>query len=125
MSDEFKAAEPAPATPAQPQSIQVPIDAANMQTTYSNFFRVTGTFEELVLDFGLHTQLMTPTGPEAVHLTNRITMSFFTAKRLMEALRWAVSRHEQNFGFVETDPQKRLRAPLRPPGNTPAGFTQG
>ncbi|HEY8504202.1 MAG TPA: DUF3467 domain-containing protein, partial [Gemmataceae bacterium] len=46
------------AAPAGP-TVQVPINAEDMATSYTNFFRVTGTFEELVLDFGLHTQMMT------------------------------------------------------------------
>lgn len=93
------------------QQVQVPIDAASMETAYSNFFRVTGTTEELVLDFGLHTQMITPTGPEPVKLTQRVVLSFYTAKRLLNALQWAISRHENNFGVLETDPQKRLRNP--------------
>ena len=101
------------AAPAQGDQVQVPIDPTEMATFYSNFFRVTGTFEELVLDFGLHTQMMTPSGPEAVHLNNRVVMSFYTAKRLLSALQWAVSRHENNFGALETDPRKRLRGPMR------------
>jgi len=98
------------------QSMQVPIDAAELQTAYSNFFRVTGTFEELVLDFGLHTQMMTQSGPEPVHLNQRLVLSFYTAKRLLNALQWAVNRHENNFGVLETDPQKRLRSSMRPAG---------
>ncbi|VTS06128.1 DUF3467 domain-containing protein [Tuwongella immobilis] len=101
-------------TQAPGTQMQVPIDADEMQTAYTNFFRVTGTFEELVLDFGLHTQMMTASGPEAVHLSQRLVMSFYTAKRLLNALQWAVSRHENNFGVLETDPQKRLRPGLRP-----------
>lgn len=115
------AARAAAAGQQSAQSVQVPIDSGEMATFYSNFFRVTGTFEELVLDFGLHTQMMTPAGPEAVHLTNRVVMSFYTAKRLLNALSWAVSRHENNFGVLETDPQKRLRGPARPGGGPSSG----
>ncbi len=118
MSEEQTTASAAEAkAPGQGgQTIQVPIDSTELASTYCNFFRVTGTFEELVLDLGLHTQMMTPSGPEAVHLTNRIVMSFYTAKRLLNALSWAISRHENNFGALETDPQKRLRTPMKPAG---------
>ena len=69
------------------------VDTTGMSAAYANFCRVTGTPEELVLDFGLNTQQVTPSGaPEAVRLTQRLTMSFYTAKRLLNALQWAVSR---------------------------------
>lgn len=106
MADETK--------PDGPGNVQVPIDDSELETAYCNFFRVTGTFEELVLDFGLHTQMMTNAGPEAVALNQRLVMSFYTAKRLLQALQWAVTRHESNFGALETDPQKRLRPGVRP-----------
>jgi hypothetical protein len=113
MSDEPKAAE-TPAGGQQAQPVQIPVDAEQMISTYANFFRVTGTPEELVLDFGLNTQQVTPAGtPEAVKLNQRLVMSFYTAKRLLNALQWAVSRYEGNFGVLETDFQKRLRTPPR------------
>ncbi|MFO0807768.1 MAG: DUF3467 domain-containing protein [Gemmataceae bacterium] len=117
MADDPKAP---PADAAQQQAVQIPVDSEHMMASYANFFRVTGTPEELVLDFGLNTQQVTPSGqPEAVKLTQRLTMSFYTAKRLLNALQWAVSRYETNFGVLETDFQKRMRTPggLRPPGS--------
>ncbi len=111
---------PAEGTAAPQQPVQIPVDADNLVATYANFFRVTGTPEELVLDFGLNTQQVNASGqPEAVKLTQRLTMSFYTAKRLLNALQWAVSRYETNFGVLETDFQKRMRTPpgVRPPGS--------
>ena len=95
------------AVPAQ--NVRVDMNPAGLTTTYSNFFRVTGTFEELVLDFGLHTGAIMPNGPEPVKLSQRIVMSFPTAKRLLAALQVALGRHEQLFGAVDVDPQKRMR----------------
>jgi hypothetical protein len=115
MADESKPATETPTTTQPPQAqqqapVQIPVDIDHMVSTYANFFRVTGTPEELVLDFGLNTQQVTAAGtPEAVRLTQRLTMSFYTAKRLLNALQWAVSRYEGNFGVLETDFQKRLR----------------
>jgi Protein of unknown function (DUF3467) len=119
MADDPKA-PPAPPgeAAAQQQQVQIPVDSEHMVGTYANFFRVTGTPEEIVLDFGLNTQQLTAAGtPEAVKLTQRLTMSFYTAKRLLNALQWAVSRYESNFGVLETDFQKRMRPTLRPPGS--------
>jgi uncharacterized protein DUF3467 len=98
----------------QPQQVQIPVDLSNLEAIYANFFRVTGTPEELVLDFGLNTQQMTPSGPETVKISHRLVLSFYTAKRLLGALQWAVNRYENNFGVLETDFQKRLRGPTRP-----------
>ena len=118
MPDDPKPASPAAETGAaqqqQAQPVQIPVDMEHMVSTYANFFRVTGTPEELVLDFGLNTQQVTPAGtPEAVKLTQRLVMSFYTAKRLLNALQWAVSRYEGNFGVLETDFQKRIRSQPR------------
>jgi hypothetical protein len=96
---------------AQPgtQQIQVPIDASEMENVYANYFRVTPTLDEVLLDLGMHAQLMGPTGPEPVHLSHRLIMNFVTAKKLAEVLRLVVSRHEQAFGVIEVDPNRRLR----------------
>jgi hypothetical protein len=112
MAEESK--PEAPNAPQQPAPVQIPVDIEHMVSTYANFFRVTGTPEELVLDFGLNTQQVSPSGaPEPVRLTQRLVLSFYTAKRLLNALQWAVSRYEGNFGVLETDFQKRIRSTPR------------
>jgi hypothetical protein len=95
--------------PQQPPPMRLEISAQGMTTTYANFFRVAGTFEELLLDFGFHTGIVVGTTPEPAKVTHRMVMSFATAKRLLGALQAAIQRHEQTFGPVETDPQKRVR----------------
>src|SRR5437763_277222 len=121
MADEKKPPTPGAeeAAPTQQAPPQIPVDSEHMVSTYFNFFRVTGTPEELILDVGLNTQQVTPTGAlEAVKLNQRLSMSFYTAKRLLNALQWAVSRYEGNFGVLETDFQRRMRpGGLRPPGS--------
>jgi hypothetical protein len=116
--------EPTPATqappqgqqnPPGPQSIQVPIKDADMASIYVNFFRVTGNPDEVLLDLGMYSQVITPTGPEPVDLTHRLIMNFVTAKKLAEVLRVVVARHEQAFGVVEIDPNRRLRIPQQRP----------
>lgn len=112
MSDEID--QPAGAgavvpVPPQPQPMRLDITTQGMSNTYTNFFRVAGTFEELLLDFGFHTGIVVGNTPEAAKLTHRIVMNFATAKRLLGALQAAVARHEQAFGTIETDPQKRVR----------------
>ena len=90
------------------QRVQVEIDDTKALALYANFCRVTGTPEELIIDFGLNPQPFgVPTQPIAI--TQRIITNFFTAKRMLHALQLTVQRHEQTFGVLETDVQKRVR----------------
>jgi hypothetical protein len=92
---------------AAPEQVPVPVDESHIAGTYANFCRVTGTPEELIVDFGLNKQVG-GNSPETIQLTQRIIVNFFTAKRLAAALVMAVQRHEQAFGMLETDVQKRV-----------------
>jgi hypothetical protein len=99
----------APAQPQQQaQSREFSVDSSALLTGYANFARLTGTPEELILDFGLNTQ-MTPTPHEPVKLSQRLVLDYYTAKRLLGALYWAVERHESVYGVLETDIQRRVR----------------
>lgn len=112
MTTESKPTEGQAAAPQQPQ--QYPVDSSQLSTVYANFCRVTGTPEELVCDFGLNTQ-MSPTPTEPLKLTHRLVMNFFTAKRLLGALHMAIQQHENVYGVLEVDVQKRARNQPRPP----------
>ena len=76
--------------------------------SYANFCRITGTPEEIILDYGLNPQ---PFGPpsKAIPVKSRIVMNFYAGKRLEKALRSAILRHEKKFGKLETDVQKRVK----------------
>src|SRR5947209_20247222 len=52
---------------------QFPTDYSSLSTVYTNFCRVSVTPEELVLDFGLNTQI-TPTPSEPIKLSHRVVM---------------------------------------------------
>ena len=100
--------EPAGQTPPQAQRVQVEIDDSKVMALYANFCRVTGTPEELIIDFGLNPQ---PTGTmtHPIPVTQRIITNFYTAKRMLHALNLTIQRHEAFFGVLETDVQKRVR----------------
>ena len=105
--------DPAAQPPAQ--RVQVEIDDSKAMALYANFCRVTGTPEELIIDFGLNPQPFgVPTHP--IPVTQRIITNFFTAKRMLHALQLTIQRHEATFGVLETDVQKRVRpgAPGQP-----------
>jgi hypothetical protein len=111
MTEEFK---PQPTTgtgggQTPPQAPgQFTVDTSQLSTVYANFCRVTGTPEELVLDFGLNTQIQ-PVPSEPIKLTHRLVTNFYTAKRLLFALHQAVQQHERVYGLLEVDIQKRMQ----------------
>jgi hypothetical protein len=114
--DETKAPESKPETKA-PARAEVRFDDSKTIACYANFCRVTGTPEELIIDFGLNNQPMgAPT--DAIPITQRIIVNFFTAKRLLGALSMSVQRHEAAFGVLETDVNKRVQSSARAPAPT-------
>jgi hypothetical protein len=97
-----------PQAAQQPQPVQVEVDDSGALACYANFCRVTGTPEELLIDFGLNPQPFgVPTQPIVV--SQRIVTNLYTAKRLLHVLQLTVQRHEATFGALETDVQKRAR----------------
>lgn len=111
---------PAASTPAaEAPRQQVTVDASKARAAYANFCRVTGTPEELIIDFGLNTQPMgVPSEP--IEVVQRIVMNYYTAKRMMTALSMSLQRHEAAFGVLETDVQKRVMPGVMRPAATPA-----
>ncbi len=107
---------PAQAAPEAQQRQQVQIDDSKILACYANFCRVTGTPEELIIDFGLNPQPFdVPTSP--IPVTQRIITNFYTAKRMLYALQMSIERHEQAFGAVEVNVERRVRPGLvRQPG---------
>jgi hypothetical protein len=107
----------APPTSA-PAAAQVPlptVEAEGLQPIYANFVKVGPAPEELVLDFGLNPNL--PGSPIVpIKVSQRLVMNYFTAKRLWGALALSLQRHEQAFGVLETDVNKRVV----PQGQRPA-----
>lgn len=105
----------APAAEARPAAPQLEVNDTGIAALYANFCRVTGSPEELIVDFGLNPQPMgIPTKP--IQVSQRIVLNFWTAKRLMQALAMSIQRHEAFFGVLETDINKRVKAPARAQG---------
>src|SRR4051812_48035994 len=94
------------ATPQQ-QTTEVHVDDSGTLPAYANFCRVTATPEEVILDFGLNSQPFSP-GIQNVKASQRLVMSFFTAKRLLMAMGMTIQRQEQTFGVIEVDVNRRL-----------------
>ena len=109
---QLNAAGPAAGTAGHPESqpSQVNIDDSKAIACYANFCRVTGTPEELIIDFGLNPQ---PVGPpvQPIAVSQRIITNLYTAKRLLHVLQLTIDRHESTFGALETNVERRVRRP--------------
>lgn len=102
------AAQQQPQQQQQQQQVQINVDDSNVMALYANFCRVTGSPEELIIDYGLNPQ---PVGipKDPIQVKQRIIVNYYTAKRLLAALQMSIQRHEAVFGVLETDINKRLR----------------
>ena len=91
----------------QQRAPRIEVDDTKAVSSYSNFCRVTGTPEELIIDFALNPQPMgVPSQP--INISQRIVTNYYTAKRMLHALQLTIHRHEQAFGVLEIDINKRV-----------------
>jgi len=102
-----KTAEQPAETPAAARPT-VTMNDSNLLASYANLCRVSSTPEELILDLGLNPNPYSQTDT-TVQLSQRVIMNHFTAKRLLAALSVTLQRHEQAFGVLEVDVNKRVK----------------
>ncbi len=101
------AAQETSAQPQAPEQVELKVNDDSVICSYSNFCRVTGSPEELIIDFGLNPNgFRIPRNP--INIKQRIVVNYFTAKRLLAALSMSVQNHERVFGVLETDVNKRV-----------------
>jgi hypothetical protein len=103
-----------PAASGASQEVMLRVDERNLRTSYANAFRTNATAEEVLLDFGLNL-LGAPSKeggqPDIIFQVNeRLVLNYFQAKRLALALGQIVSRHEEQFGVLELDVNKRRKS---------------
>ena len=108
-AEETAAEETAQEAPAARQRVAVQVDDSGSSCSYANFCRVTGSPEELIIDFALNPQPM-GVPSEAIDIDQRVVMNYYTAKRMLVALQMSIQRHEAVFGVLETDINKRVNA---------------
>jgi len=104
------AAGPEPTEAAQEgeRRVKVVVDDSNVVPNYANFARVTATPEEVIIDFGLNPTPFNE-GVQNVKASSRFVMNFYTSKRLFNTLEKTIQRHEEMFGPIELDVQKRVK----------------
>jgi hypothetical protein len=96
------------------RQIQIRLSESDLQTAYANVFSTKARPEEMIIDFGLSMENPAgnqPNQPQVVfHLKQRVVMNYFSAKRLAIALSQAIRRHEEQFGEIELDVNKRRKS---------------
>ena len=92
--------------------VRVQLDERDMKTTYSNAYRIHTAAEEVVVDFGFN--MPDPNAQQAgqspqllFKVTERVVMSYGSAKRLAMSLTQLVKRFEQQFGEIPVQPGQR------------------
>jgi hypothetical protein len=114
MADESLAPRPPAGDAARPAPAALNVDESELRSVYANFYRVYATPEEVVMDFGFNVDLGPRAGAPPVKLTNRVILNLYTAKKLLGWLYQAINRHENLFGNIEVDVNRRLKNPPPP-----------
>lgn len=97
-------------TDPQAAGVQVMLDERDMKVNYSNAYRIHTSAEEVILDLGFN--MPNPNqqpGQQQLlfKVTERMIMTYSSAKRLTLSLQQLVKRYEQQFGEIPTAPAQR------------------
>jgi len=109
MAEEMEQAGQAAA--AGQQQVQVLVDEREMKTLYANAYRIHTAEQEAVIDFGFN--MPNPNAQAGqqqqvlLKVTDRVVISYVTAKRLALSLQQLVKRFEQQFGEIPVQPGQR------------------
>ncbi|OGP62948.1 MAG: hypothetical protein A2V65_07155 [Deltaproteobacteria bacterium RBG_13_49_15] len=83
---------------AQKPTQKIQIDDRGVNVESSDYWLITGTPEEAVFRFGNTKHNVG--GP--VKITNKVGISYYTAKRLLAALAQTIKRYEEALGAINT-----------------------
>ena len=107
MAEETTGAPPAE---GQQQQMQLVLDDREMRTVYVNGYMFQPSGEEVVLDLGFNLPRPNPQGGQPqvwFKVTDRMVMTYSTAKKLAMSLTQFVKRYEQQFGEIPIQPGQR------------------
>jgi hypothetical protein len=96
-----------------PGQVSLPPDPRSLPATYTNYFRASGSAEELILDFGLDAHRHGGDDSEPIVMLQRLVLTWGHAQRLARMLHDLLQRHEQTHG--------PLANANRPPHLSPPG----
>ncbi len=110
MAEENEAGQAAAAAAGGQQQVQVLVDERDMKTLYANAYRIHTAEQEAVIDFGFNMPNPNAQGGQQqvlLKVTERVVISYVTAKRLALSLQQLVKRFEQQFGEIPVMPGQR------------------
>ena len=105
---------------AKQQTATLRVNDANATTSYSNFAIVTSTPEEAVINFGINLMIPNQEKEVRVDVSDRVVMSYASAKRLTITLSNLIQRYESANGVIDINPKPQPQAG----GPAPAGGGQ-
>jgi len=88
---------------AAQEGTRIKWDDTGMKSSYANVCNVTSTREEVVLLFGMNQAWNRGQKEVTIHLTDRIVVSPYAAKRLSMLLQGVVTEYEKRFGTLNID----------------------
>jgi len=80
-------------------------DDSEMATSYANVVNAASTREEVILLFGTNQSWKGSEDEVNVHLSNRVILNPYAAKRLAILLGGVVSQYEKRFGVLGAEPK--------------------
>jgi hypothetical protein len=86
-------------------------DDSGMKSSYANVCNVTSTREEVVLLFGMNQAWNRGQKEVTIHLTDRIVVSPYAAKRLSMLLSGVVKEYESRFGALNIEAPRTAGEP--------------
>ena len=112
MSGYLLGATTAPAPAASPK-VEVKVNDDKARREYVNMARVSmgPQAEEIILDLGIMTYEEAPGTGLSLEISTHVYMNVIEAKKLNLMLTQMLERYEQQFGTIETDMNKRKKAP--------------
>ncbi|HZZ42114.1 MAG TPA: DUF3467 domain-containing protein [Tepidisphaeraceae bacterium] len=98
--------------PSGQSQVRVQLDEREMKTVYANAYRIHTAAEEVVIDYGFNmpdpNAQQTQAAPQLLFkVTDRVILSYGSAKRLAMSLTQLVKRFEQQFGEIPVQPGQR------------------
>lgn len=113
MADEGTTPQQAGAEGGEEQRGTLNLVAQDAKTSYANIAVLTTTPEEVVLNFGINVTPMTQDRKVNIEITDRIIMSYASAKRLAITLGNVVKRYEEQKGVIDVGNQGMPAAPAQ------------
>jgi len=108
-------------TEAPVGSVEVLLDERELRTIYINAYRMHTLPEEVAIDLGFNMPNPNHNGQNGAQqqilfkVTDRVVMSYSSAKRMAAALTQLVRRYEQQVGEIPAPPRMRARPQVAEP----------